>query len=152
MRRPSATIRDATAADVERIRRIARAAFAKYVPRIGREPAPMVADIAAAVAKRQVVVLDINGAVEGYMIARPDGDAYFIDTIAVDPSRQGSGLGRLLLDHASAQARTHGLPVLRLYTNAAMTENITMYGHLGFVETQRTSERGFLRVHFRLDL
>src|SRR5262252_2834585 len=39
-------IRKATAEDAARIRAIARAAYAKYVPRIGREPPPMVVDFA----------------------------------------------------------------------------------------------------------
>ena len=37
-------IRAATANDAARMRAIALAAYAKYVPRIGREPAPMVAE------------------------------------------------------------------------------------------------------------
>ena len=39
-------IRQAMPEDAARIRAIARAAYAKYVPRIGREPPPMVADFA----------------------------------------------------------------------------------------------------------
>jgi ribosomal protein S18 acetylase RimI-like enzyme len=34
------------------------------------------------------------------MIAWPEADAYFIDNIAIDPARQGEGLGRQLMDHA----------------------------------------------------
>jgi hypothetical protein len=44
------------------------------------------------------------------------------------------------------------LPALRLYTNAAMTENLLMYAHLGFVETHRATEKGFHRVYLRLAL
>jgi hypothetical protein len=33
-----------------------------------------------------------------------------------------------------------------------MTENIAMYGHLGFVETHRGIENGFHRVHMRREL
>ena len=86
-------IRKATAEDTARIRAIARAAYAKYVPRIGREPAPMVADFAAEVAAGHVVVIATAGAVDGYMIAWPETDAYLIDNIAIDPARQGQGLG-----------------------------------------------------------
>src|SRR5262249_33551313 len=93
-------IRKATAEDAARIRAIARAAYAKYVPRMGREPAPMVADFAAEVAAGHVVVIATAGAVDGYMIAWPETDAYLIDNIAIDPARQGQGLGRWLMDHA----------------------------------------------------
>ena len=86
-------IRKATAEDAARIGAIARAAYAKYVPRIGREPPPMVADFAAEVAAGRVVVIEMARAVDGYMIAWPETDAYFIDNIAIDPARQGEGLG-----------------------------------------------------------
>jgi ribosomal protein S18 acetylase RimI-like enzyme len=145
-------IRKASADDVVRIGAIARAAYVKYVSRIGREPAPMRADFAAEVAAGHVVVIETAGAVDGYMIAWPETDAYFIDNIAVDPARQGGGLGRQLIDQAVEEGRRLRLPAVRLYTNAAMTENLLMYAHLGFVETHRATEKGFHRVYLRLTL
>jgi ribosomal protein S18 acetylase RimI-like enzyme len=148
----SPLIRQAMAEDTARIRAIARAAYAKYVPRIGREPPPMVADFAAEVAAGRVVVIATAGAVDGYMIAWPEADAYFIDNIAIDPARQGEGLGRQLMDHAVGEAKRRRLPALRLYTNAAMTENLSIYAHIGFVETHRAVEKGFNRVYLRWTL
>ena len=142
-------IRKATAEDTARIGAIARAAYAKYVPRIGREPPPMVADFAAEVAAGHVVVIGMARAVDGYMIAWPETDAYFIDNIAIDPARQGEGLGRQLIYHAVSEARRRRLPAIRLYTNAAMTENLSIYAHMGFVETHRAVEKGFDRVYLR---
>src|SRR5215472_14407928 len=52
-------IRTATEDDVARIVEIARAAYIKYVPRMGREPPPMLADFAAEVAAGRVVVIEI---------------------------------------------------------------------------------------------
>ena len=145
-------IRSASAADLARVGAIARAAYAKYVPRIGREPAPMAADYDAEIAAHRVVVVEVAGRVGGYMVAWPEADAYFIETIAVDPDDQGGGLGRLLVEYAAAQARRLQLPALRLYTNAAMTENLSMYAHFGFVETHRVIENGFDRVYLRWKL
>jgi ribosomal protein S18 acetylase RimI-like enzyme len=145
-------IRRAAADDVTRIGAIARAAYALYVPRIGREPAPMTADFAAEVAANRVVVIEAAGSVRGYMIAWPEPDAYFIDNIAIDPQSQGDGLGRRLIDHAVAQAEKLKLPALRLYTNVLMTENLSMYAHIGFVETHRVVEKGFHRVYMRWSL
>jgi len=44
------------------------------------------------------------------------------------------------------------LAAIRLYTNAAMTENLSMYAHMGFVETHRAIEKGFNRVYLRWPL
>ena len=148
----SPRIRDARPDDAGRIAAIARAAYLKYVPRIGREPAPMGADFAAEIAAGRVVVVEAGWAVIGYMIAWPQPDGYFIDNVAVDPGAQGRGVGRQLMDHAEREARRHGLSALRLYTNAAMTENLALYGHLGFVETHRAVEQGFHRVFMRRTL
>jgi len=143
-------IRDALADDAAHIGAIARAAFTKYIARIGREPSPMVADFAKEIAADHVVVIEVGGVVAGYMIAWPETEAYFIDSIEVDPPRQGQGLGRQLIDHAVGKARHFHLPDIQLYTNVAMTENLFMYAHLGFVETHRAIENGFHRVYLRL--
>src|ERR1700754_275368 len=142
-------IRRATADDAARMRAIARTAYAKYVPRIGREPSPMVADYEAQVAANLAVVMEVAGSIRGYMIAWPEPDAYFIENIGVDPQFQGGGLGRCLIDHVVSQADRLGLPALRLYTNALMSENLAMYAHIGFVETHRSVEKGFHRVYMR---
>ena len=134
------------------MRAIALAAYAKYVPRIGREPAPMVADYEAAVAVNRAVVIEIAGTLRGYMIGWPEPDAVFIDNIGVDPACQGGGLGRRLINHAVSQAERLDLPALRLYTNALMSENLAMYAHIGFVETHRSVEKGFHRVYMRWTL
>jgi ribosomal protein S18 acetylase RimI-like enzyme len=143
------SIRVAQATDAAEIRDIARAAYAKYVSRIGREPAPMVADYEAEVAAHHTVVLEVSGKICGYMIAWPEDDAYFIENIGVDPQYQGKGLARRLIDHAVNEAGQRGLMALTLYTNEAMTENLAMYAHFGFVETHRVAEKGFRRVYMR---
>jgi ribosomal protein S18 acetylase RimI-like enzyme len=110
----------------------------------------MVADFVADIAAEHVVVIESGGAVDGYMTAWPKIDAYFIESIAIDPARQGQGLGRQLIDYAVAEARRFHLRAIQLYTNAAMTENLSMYAHLGFVETHRATEEGFHRVYLRM--
>jgi hypothetical protein len=39
--------------------------------------------------------------------------------------------------------------VTRLYTNAAMTENLAYYPRRGYIETHRAAQDGFHRVFFR---
>jgi ribosomal protein S18 acetylase RimI-like enzyme len=104
MTRPSnPVIRRGTEDDAVRIAAIARSAYAKYVARIGREPAPMSADYVAEIAMRRVVVIETAGNISGYMIAWPESDAYFIDNIGIDPAHQGEGLGSNM-----RQPRPHG--------------------------------------------
>ena len=122
------SIRTASLDDVPRIRAIARAAYAKYVPLIGREPAPMAADYEDDVAAHRLVVIEVGGGLSGYMVAWPEADAYFIDNIGVEPKAQGKGLGRRLIKHAAAEAHRLRLPALRLYTNAAMTKFVHVHG------------------------
>src|ERR1700722_4381291 len=123
-------IRKATANDISRIKAIARAAYAIYVPRMGREPAPMVADFGAEIAADRVAVIATDREVDGYIIAWPKADAYFIENIAVDPECQGNGLGRYLIEYAAGEANRLHLPAVSLYTNAMMVENLSMYAHM----------------------
>jgi ribosomal protein S18 acetylase RimI-like enzyme len=148
----AATIRKATDRDAALLRAIARAAYAKYVPRMGREPPPMLADFPALIAGGFGTVVEFAGNVAGYLIGWPEQDAYLIDNIAVDPAWQGRGFARKLMDHAIAEARQRNLPAVRLYTNVAMTENLVIYARFGFVETHRTTENGLHRGHMRLSV
>ncbi len=113
----------------------------------------MVADFDAEIAAHRIVVIETAGKVSGYMIAWPEADAYFIDNIAVDPACQGEGLGRRLMEYAVAEADRFRLRALRLYTNVLMIENLSMYAHLGFVETHRgATEKGFNVVYMQRSL
>ena len=78
----------------------------------------------------------------------PAADHLLLENVAVDPDRQGQGIGRALIDLAEQPARDLGVAEIRLYTNVAMTENMVMYPRLGYVERERITEHGFQRVYF----
>lgn len=146
-------VRPAQSGDVAAIRACARAAYKRYVAAIGRDPAPMVADFSQQVAQGIVsVAADGQDSIAGYIVCYPDGADFHVENIAVSPNRQGAGIGRVLMAHADACARTAGCTALALYTNIHMSENLTLYPHLGFVETDRREEDGFHRVYFRKPL
>lgn len=69
-----------------------------------------------------------------------------LDNIAVLPSMQGRGIGRALVRFAERTASDQGYGRIRLYTNAAMSENLQLYARLGYRETHRAEEGGFRRV------
>jgi ribosomal protein S18 acetylase RimI-like enzyme len=134
------------------LRACAEAAYAPYVPRMGRRPAPMDADFPALVARDHVAVALLDGVPAGYVVAYPRGDHVHVENLAVLPGRQGRGVGGALLDHAEGQARAAGLAAVELYTNAAMVENLSYYPRRGYATTGQRREDGFDRVFFRKEL
>jgi ribosomal protein S18 acetylase RimI-like enzyme len=142
-------IRRAGPGDVDALRTIAVAAYRKYVPRIGRNPAPMTADYAQAVRREQAWAAVEDGEIVGFviLIARPG--YLLLDNVAVQPAAQGRGIGARLLALAEDHARDSGLREIRLYTNEAMTENLAYYARHGYAETHRAEHNGFHRVFFR---
>ena len=147
-----ARIRRAKADDVDSVQACARAAYAKYVERIGREPAPMVADFARQIELGVVRVAEVESSVVGYVVYFAEGDHIHLENIAVHPTHAGSGIGRRLMEHVEQEAMSGGFAAVELYTNEAMTENLSLYPKLGYLETDRRRQDGFDRVFFRKNL
>jgi GNAT superfamily N-acetyltransferase len=142
-------IRPATPVDVAAIERVVQTAYAKYVARIGRPPGSMLDDYAARVADGNVRVLEDARGLVGILVLLPQPGHLLLDNIAVAPERQGEGIGRRLLSAAESEALQRGFDELRLYTNAAMHENLVMYAKLGWEEYGRAEQAGYQRVFFR---
>jgi GNAT superfamily N-acetyltransferase len=133
--------------DAARIRDLTRAAYAKWVALIGREPLPMQADYERAVVEHTIDVLIVNGALAGLveMILRPDH--LWIESVAVAPEQQGRGLGSLLLDHAERRAIHAGRPEIHLLTNQAFAANLELYARRGYIVNRTEPFRGGTTVH-----
>lgn len=147
-----ARIRLAEAGEHEPVARCVRAAYSGYVGRIGREPAPMLADYAALIHRGAVYVLAEGNTVVGVLVVEPVGDAVLVENVVVHPSRQGSGLGRYLMRFVEEFARENGVRKIDLYTNERMTENIAFYGKLGYREIGRRTDEGYRRVFMSKEL
>jgi ribosomal protein S18 acetylase RimI-like enzyme len=139
-------IRAADAADVGAIEEIVERAYGGYVERIGMRPGPMDADYAEQVGRGIVSVIEGDGEVVGLLVLVEHPDHMLVENVAVDPDRQGEGIGGELLAFAEDEARSAGLAEMRLYTHSKMTENRAMYARLGYRETDRRDEEGFDRV------
>ena len=146
------TIRKADLSDLDRVRDCARQAYALYVPRMGKEPAPMVADFEDQIRVGKLHVVELEGEVAGFVVFYPRGDHLHVENVAVLPSAQGKGIGKALLGFAEDEARRLGLPAVELYTNVKMVENQAFYPALGYLETDRREEDGFSRVFYRKEL
>lgn len=141
-------IRRATPADEAGLGALQKRAYVKYVPRIGEQPQPMAEDAAGLLQSYEVWVVDgAEDLLAGALVLRSADDHLLIWSVAVDPTQQGTGLGRRLLDFAEAEARSRGLAEIRLYTNALFTENRTLYAHLGYAETGSEQHGGRELVH-----
>jgi ribosomal protein S18 acetylase RimI-like enzyme len=144
-----ATIRPAEIQEAGAVTMLVREAYAKYVGRIGREPAPMLVDYEAAILAGEAWVLVEGDETSGVLVMRPENDHLFVETVAVRPDRQGSGLGRRLMAFVEEAARGRGLREIQLYTNEKMEENLPFYRSLGFEETGRRLDEGYRRVFMK---
>jgi N-acetylglutamate synthase-like GNAT family acetyltransferase len=131
------TFRRATAADASLVRDITRAAYAKWVPVIGREPKPMTADYDKAVANHVIDLLEESGRPIALIEMIPAPDHLLIENIAVLPEHHNTGLGGILLERSNTIAQSLNLTELRLYTNGKFTSNIDFYALRGFEIFQR---------------
>ena len=94
-----APLRRATVADIDNIRALSRAAYAKWVPLINREPLPMTADYDRAVADHVIDLWEESGQLLALIEMIPAEDHLLIENVAVRPDQQGNGLGKKLLHH-----------------------------------------------------
>jgi ribosomal protein S18 acetylase RimI-like enzyme len=140
-------LRQAVPADAASVRELTRAAYAKWVPLIGREPKPMTADYHAAVKSHRVDLAYLGGELAALIETVSAPDHLLIENVAVAPGYQGLGLGRKLMAHAESLAAAMNYAEIRLYTNARFAENIALYARLGYrVDREEESALG-ITVH-----
>ncbi|NUU37674.1 GNAT family N-acetyltransferase [Pseudomonas sp. C2B4] len=147
-------IRQANANDEVAVRACAEQAYARYVPLIGRKPAPMLADFRTQIAAGHVYLCTgEQDELRGFIVFFPVDRHMFLENVAVSETGRGKGIGKSLVQFCEAEAMRLGLGSVHLYTNEKMTDNLSIYPRLGYVEVQRRSEDGFNRVYFekRLD-
>lgn len=129
------------------MRALTRAAYAKWVPLIGREPKPMGADYDAAIARHRIDLAYLGSELAALIETIPEPDHLLIENVAVAPSFQGRGLGRFLMAHAEGLAAEQGHGGIRLYTNQRFSGNVRLYLALGYrVDREEESALG-VTVH-----
>lgn len=124
--------RPGTRDDVDAIRSLVRAAYAKWVPILGREPRPMTADYLTTIDEHDFDLLMDGDLLVGLIETEHKPDHLWIENVAVHPDRQGQGLGTKLLKWAEKRAQVSGTGELRLLTNQAMEANIKLYKKVGY--------------------
>ena len=142
-------LRLATPADAGEIREIVRAAYARWVPLIGREPMPMRVDYDRALREHRFDLLQRGPRILALIETMLEADHLWIENIAVRPELQGQGLGRRLLAHAEELARAARRTELRLLTNGDFAANIALYERSGYAVTAREPFMGGTTVYMR---
>ncbi len=149
---PIPAFRAAIAADAPLVRAISRAASAKWVPLIGREPWPMTADYTAAIRDHRIDLLHLGGEPIALVEMIPHPDHLLIENVAVLPAHQGAGHGQRLMRRAEAVAATLGVGLLRLYTNQRFAENIALYTWLGYAIDRTERVPAGVVVHMKKEV
>lgn len=113
----------------------------------------MVADYKTAVAQHLIDLYQESGETVGLIEVIPQKDFLLIENLAVAPQYQGKGIGDHLLSHAEIVARSLNLCEVRLYTNAAFTENVSYYSKRGYeVFAKEPIATGGTAVHMKKTL
>jgi ribosomal protein S18 acetylase RimI-like enzyme len=145
------TLRRAQTNDAEAIAALVSEAYAPYITRIGRKPAPMLDDYRQVIEQNDTFVLTENAEVVGVLVMSNEGAELLLVNVAVSPSQKGKGFGKQLMAFCEEHALKLGCKAVRLYTHELMVENIAIYEKLGYRETRRATEDGFARVFMRKD-
>lgn len=145
-------LRPATPDDVARITELVDAAYRHYLDRLPGPPRPMTLDYADVVRRDRVLVAERGDEIVGLLVLAVEDGRFVMDNLAVDPAHQGTGVGRLLLEHAEAEARRAGFDAIHTYTNEKMTENRALYERIGYVQYDRRQHGPMAAVYLRKPL
>jgi ribosomal protein S18 acetylase RimI-like enzyme len=145
---PPVSVRRGGPADAEAIGALTREAYARWVPLIGREPAPMTVDYTEAVAKHRFDLLFAGDELAGLIETLPQADELLVENVAVRPTFQKRGYGVRLLKLAEELALQAELKGVRLYTNKRFEQNVRLYASLGYaIEREEETADGRIAVH-----
>ena len=139
--------------DKQAVEALQTAAFARNRELLGVEPLPLLMPIDEIFDNYEVWLLEgDDGDLIGALILEPRADDMLLWSVAVDPTAQRRGLGKLLLQTAELRAGQFGHSIMRLYTGAELQHLIDWYGRHGYdiERTETLSDREV--VHMVKDL
>ncbi len=130
----SACFRVASIADTEALARLINAAFRVEQPFIeGKRITPD--GVRAYMEKGKFFLAENMASLAGCVYVELRGDRGYLGLLGVDPQRQGTGLGRKLMDAAENYFREAGCVAIDLRVISARTPLPAFYRHLGYLET-----------------
>ena len=97
-------------------------------------------------AKRETVFLAIeDGRIVGCVFALERARDFYVGKLAVEPDRQGHGIGSRLMHAVEDLARRRDKDAIELQTRIELIGNHAAFARLGFRETERTAHEGYDR-------
>ena len=142
----SLQIREATLEDTESLKKCMESGYAPYQERMGGERLPpMDIDYSSEIENYPVWVVESQGQIVGGLIMVFEDGISSIANIAIDPKFQGQGIGGRLMRFAELKAKEKNTSELRLATHVLLSENISLYRHLGWEEIGRDESKIFMK-------
>ncbi|NNG00750.1 MAG: GNAT family N-acetyltransferase [Desulfobacteraceae bacterium] len=124
-------------------------AYSFYMSRMGgKRLPPMDVDYSLEIKEFPCWVAEHEGKIIGGLIMMIDDEHASIANVAVLPDIQGQGLGGGLMRFAESIAHKKNFSELRLATHVLLTENISWYLQLGWIEIDRDD----VRVYFKKEI
>lgn len=137
-------LRRANSDDADAFASCIDAAYAIYATRVTDLPA-VSEGIGDDIAHHRAWVAEIALEIVGGIVLVPQNDHLLLANVAVHPAKRGLGIGRALMAQADADCLALGLRELRLSTHVEIPENVALYAHLGWSETERTGNKVRMR-------
>jgi GNAT superfamily N-acetyltransferase len=135
----SLTFRTALPSEYVDVDRVLRAAFTPYMLRLGRDiPTGYYDDrLPTSIERGDVFVAAEFGWIVGVAQTERRDAGLYLDRLAVDPAKQGTGLGSWLLVRLEEVARSRGDRTMSLQTAEMMEHLLRLYGRHGFEIVRR---------------
>lgn len=128
------SIRMATAEDVEPLVRLINAAFVVEQPFIEGERIDPIG-VREYMQKGKFLVAEAAAGLTGCVYVELRGERGYLGLLGVTPARQGSGLGRKLMDAAEDYFRTAGCRAIDLRIISPRKPLPEFYAHMGYTQT-----------------
>ena len=139
-------IREATPEDSDGLKSCMESAYATYQERMGGERLPpMDVDYSSEIENYPTWVVESEGSILGGLIMVFENEKASIANIAIDPKFQGQGIGGVLMKFAESKAKEKSFSEMHLATHVLLTENLSLYRHLGWEEISRDESKVFMK-------
>lgn len=139
-------IRKAIVKDSVGLQQCMKLAYSIYLDRMDSTSIPpMDINYSDEIEQHPTWVIDCDGDITGGITIIFEEQYLSIANISVHPDFQGQGFGGTLLEFAENSAKENSYKEMRLATHVLLTENISLYRHLGWTEYDRDNIRVYMK-------